>query len=93
MRNLHVSFYLFFNILFTYLFLERGEGREKEKVRNIDMWEKHQLAASHTHLHGGLAHNPGVSPDQESSQRLFSLQDDVHPTEPQRSGLHVSFYI
>ena len=26
---------------FIYLFLERGEGREKERERNIDVREKH----------------------------------------------------
>ena len=31
-----------------YLFLERGEGREKERERNIDVREKHRLVASHT---------------------------------------------
>ena len=30
---------------FIYLFLERGEGREKERERNIDVREKHQLVA------------------------------------------------
>ena len=36
---------------FIYLFIylsERGEGREKERERNIDVREKHQLGASHT---------------------------------------------
>ena len=30
-------FYLFFNILLSY-FLERGEGKEKERERNINVW-------------------------------------------------------
>ena len=30
---------------FIYLFLERGEGREKERERNIDVREKHQSVA------------------------------------------------
>ena len=37
---------------FINLFLERGEGREKERERNISVREKHQSVASH------------VSPDQ-----------------------------
>ena len=32
------SFYLFI----IYLFLERGEGRETERERNIDVQEKHR---------------------------------------------------
>ena len=33
---------------FISLFSERGEEREKERKRNIDMREKHQSVASHT---------------------------------------------
>ena len=32
---------------FISLFLDRGKRREKEKERNIDVREKHQLVASH----------------------------------------------
>ena len=31
---------------FIYLFLEREEGREKEREKNIDVWEGHLLVAS-----------------------------------------------
>ena len=34
---------------FIYFFSERRGGREKERERNIDVREKHQPAASHTH--------------------------------------------
>ena len=43
---------------FTYLFLERGEGREKERERNSDVREKHQSAASGTHPDWGP--RPGI---------------------------------
>ena len=39
---------------FIYLFLERREGREKERERNINVW-----------LPLDLACNPGMFPDQE----------------------------
>ena len=39
--------YIFFKD-FIYLFSERGEGREKERERDISVRDKHQLAASHT---------------------------------------------
>ena len=45
------SCYFYFGILFKdviYLFLERGEGRKKERERNIDVREKHLLVASLT---------------------------------------------
>ena len=43
-----------------YLFLERGEGREKERERNID-W----LPLACMPLTGDLAPDPGMCPDQE----------------------------
>ena len=50
------SFILFFKKRFS-LFLERGEGREKEG-------EKHQCSvASPVPPTGDLAHNPGMCPD------------------------------
>ena len=33
---------------FIYLFLERGQGREKARKRNIDVWEQHWSVASCT---------------------------------------------
>ena len=39
-------FYIFGCIFEDYLFLERGEGREKERERNINVWEIHWLVAS-----------------------------------------------
>ena len=44
---------------FIYLFLERGEGKEREG-------EKHQcVVASHAPRAGDLAYNPGMCPDWE----------------------------
>ena len=37
-----------------------GEGREKERKRNIDVWEKHWLVASHTPPTRDPACNPGM---------------------------------
>ena len=64
---------------FIYLFLERGEGRKKEKERNIPMQEKQWSVASHMLSTGDLAHNPGMCPDQELNQWPFTLQDDAQP--------------
>ena len=76
---------------FIYLFLER-EGREKQRERNINVWEKHQLIASHMPPVGDLALNPGVCPDGELNQWPFSLQDDVRPTEPHQSRLSICIF-
>ena len=63
-----------------YLFLERGEGREKEG-------EKHQcVAASRAPTTGDLAHNPGMCPDWESNQRPFDSQAGTQSAEPGRPG-------
>ena len=40
--NSFVHFLLIKNNFFLLLILERGEGREKERERNIDMQEIHQ---------------------------------------------------
>ena len=45
---------------FIYLFLGRGEGREKEGERNINVWLPLVCPAP-----GNLAHNPGMCPDWE----------------------------
>ena len=54
--------------VFIYLFLERGEGREKER-------EKHQcVVASHVVPTGDLACNPGMCPDWELNWQPFASQ-------------------
>ena len=44
-----------------YLFLERGEGREKE--RDIDVQEIHRSVASRSSPVGDLARNPDECPN------------------------------
>ena len=66
---------------FIYLFLERGDQREKEG-------EKHQcVVASHVPLTGDLACNPGMGPDWELNQQPFGLQASAQSTEPHQPGL------
>ena len=48
-----------FLILLIYWLLEKGEGREKERERNIDVRQKHGPVASHRHP------DQGLSPDRE----------------------------
>ena len=71
---------------FIYLFLDRGEGREKEKERNIC------VGASHMPPTGDLAHNPGVCPDWESNWRPFGSQAGTQFTESQQPGLQLHFF-
>ena len=54
-----------------YLFLERGEGREKERERNMDAWE---LPLDRLPPTGDLARNPGMCSAWKSNQWPFTLQ-------------------
>ena len=76
---------------FIYFVLEKREGREKERQRNIDVREIHGAVASHRPAAGDLAHNPSTCPDWESNQQLFGLQAGVQSTEPHQPGLHIYF--
>ena len=59
---------------FIYLFLERGEGREKERERNISVWLPLTWPPTRN-----LAYNPGMCPDWESNLRPFGLQPTLNP--------------
>ena len=76
------QFYWFLFKKFTF----RGEGRQKERERNINVWMKHWLVASCTPPAGDLAHNPGMYPDWELNKWPFTLQNDTQSTEPHQSG-------
>ena len=73
---------------FIHLFLERGEGREIERERNIHVCESKRkinwlfLLCSPM----WMAHTPGTHPDQELNKRPFALQDDAQPTGPCWAG-------
>ena len=61
----------FFSFFFKiFLFLERGEGREKERERNISVWEKHQLVASCTP-------QPGTWPTTQASALTGNQSGDL----------------
>ena len=78
-----------------YLFICRERGRdgerERDRERNIKVWEIHQSVASHTPSPGYLAHNPGICPDWESSQWPFGSQACTQSTEPHQPRLSATF--
>ena len=63
---------------FIYLFLERGEGREKERDRNINVPEKHQSIVSHMLPTADLARNPACA-DRESNLRPLVRRLALNP--------------
>ena len=75
-----MAFWDFFKDLFTYLFLEREEGREKERERNINVW----LPLMHVPPTGDLACNPGM-------WQPFSSQASTQSTDPYQPGLAFCF--
>ena len=66
---------------FIYLFLERGEGREKERERYINVW----LPLAHPLL-GTWPTTQAMCPDWELNQRPFV---SAQSTEPHQSGLNI----
>ena len=96
--NLSVNLNLFQNkkiifkcsFFYFFFFFRKGGEREKERKRNIDMWEEHVLVASHMHPTGDLAHNPSVCSDWESNGQPFHSQAGAQPTESQEPGLNCS---
>ena len=74
-------------LCFGLLFMLFARGREKERKRNINVWEKPWLVAPHTPLSRDLARNPGTCPDWAWNQRPFGLQGGTQSTEPHQARL------
>ena len=73
----------FFKILFISFY--RGEEREKERERNINVW----LPLSQPST-GDLTHNPGMYPDWELNWWPFGSQAGTQLTEPHQPGLIIT---
>ena len=67
----------FLKILFIYFRREGKGGRKRGSEGNIDVREKHQLAASHMAPARDLTHNPGMCPGREPNWRPYGLQADT----------------
>ena len=75
-----LRFYLFY-------FLERGDGREKERQRNINVWLPLTWPPT-----GDLACNPGMCPDWESNWWPFGSQLELNPLSYTSQGPLTTFY-
>ena len=67
-----IYFYIFYVVCCNFKdvfvwFLERGGGKEKERERNIHVWEKHGSGTFHTPPTGDQAHNPDTHTDRASN--------------------------
>ena len=71
---------------FIYLFLERGEGRERGRETSMC------CCLSHIPTPGDLAHNPGTCPDLELNPQPLSSQASAQATEPQQPGQKLSHF-
>ena len=68
------TIFFFFLRFYLFIYLERGEGREKVRERNINVWLPLTWPPT-----GDLACNPGMCPDWESNQWPFGLQPELNP--------------
>ena len=70
------------------LILERGEGREKERERNIDVREKHQLVTFFPirALTGTEPTTQACALTGNRTQEPCGLQNNAQPAEPHQLG-------
>ena len=78
--------HLFFKDVIYYLFFRERGREEKDRERNIEVREIHQLVASCTCPYQGTTRNPGLCPNQKSNWWPFSLWDNGQPSGPHWSG-------
>ena len=76
---------------FICLFLERGEGREKERERNINVWLPLACPPLGAPPTGDPVQNPGMCPDWESNQQSLGLQASAQSTDPHQPGPMICF--
>ena len=68
----------FYTLQILYIsFLERGEGRDKDRERNINVREKHRSVSSLMRPTQGLNPQLGMFPDRESNWVTSTLQNDT----------------
>ena len=84
--SFNIDFCHLFKKEFIYFFIEREEGRKKERERNIHVREKHQSVTSRMPQTGDLAHDLSMSFDRKSNQSPFCLQPGTQSVEPHQPG-------
>ena len=77
---------------FLSLLLEREQGREEGRERNIDVREKHRLVASLMRPDWGLAVRLGIEPATQICALPGNRTCNLQPTEPHRPGHHLHVF-
>ena len=72
---------------FIYLFLDRGEGREKERERSINVW----LLPTRPPL-GTRPETQAQAPVWETNRQPSGSQGSVHSVEPHQEGSSLFFF-
>ena len=88
--NININFHLFlvfYLINWFILFLERGEGREKERERNINVW----LPLIYPQL-GTWPVSQACALTGNWTGDLFGSQEGTQSTEPHQPGLLLVFF-
>ena len=82
--------FLFINLFLKvfYLFLDRGERREKKRERNINMWLPLTCI-----LLGTWPASQACALTENGNHRCFGLQAGAHSTEPHQPGLFLFFMV
>ena len=80
----HKRFRFLRDFIYFHLFLERREGREREREGGKHRYVRETLIGCLSHA-PWPGHNPGMCPDWESNQRPFTLCNNTQSTERYRS--------
>ena len=81
---------IFSYLNYIYLFLEWGEGREKDRERNTSVWGCVKYTLISSPPTGDLVRNPGMCLDWESNRQPFDSQPALSPLNYTSQG---SFFI
>ena len=86
--------FLFFTLILIWgLIWESEEQRKKERERNIDVREKHQLVASYMHLTRDQTCSPSMCLDWMQTHNLLEYRRPLQPTEPLVQGKALAAFI
>ena len=78
-------------MIFLSLFLETGEGREKERKGNINVQDRHQSVASHMPPTGTWPTTPACAPTGIQTNNLSICRTMPNPVTPVKAAAYNFF--